>query len=239
MTPTLKKNSNAVIHESKHWHLQHIKVFADLPEEDKHELREISHMTSYRKHESICFPGQPSNTVYLLKQGRVKISQVNEKGQEAILSLLEPGEIFGEVEALSGVPRKTLVQALEPVLVCEISRENFECFLKRCPTVGMCILKTIGGRLQRIETKFSEMAFHSAPARLAKLLLQLGETMGEQDQDIIRLKVRLTHQNLANLIGTSRETVSALLGQFQRQGLLNQDRRQICLVDTDKLANIL
>ncbi len=238
MPQTLRKQSIDQLQHSKHWYLQQIKVFAELPEEDKKQLREISHMTSYRKHELICLPGQPSNTVYLLKQGRVKISQVNEKGQEAILSLLEQGEIFGEVEALSGMPRKTLVQALEPVVVCEITRENFERFLERCPTVGMCILKTIGGRLQRIEEKFSDMAFHSAPARLAKLLLQLAESMGEEDQGIIRLKVRLTHQNLANLIGTSRETVSTLLGQFQRQGILNQDRRQIHLVDTNKLANI-
>ncbi len=238
MTETLRKQSIEQLQHSKHWYLEKIHVFAELPEEDKKELREISHMTSYRKHEPIYFPGQPSNAVYLLKQGRIKIAQVNEKGQEAILSLLEPGEIFGEVEALSGMSRKTLVQALEPVLVCEISRENFEHFLERCPRVGICILKTIGGRLQRIETKFSDMAFHSAPARLAKLLLQLAESMGEEDQGIIRLKVRLTHQNLANLIGTSRETVSALLGQFQRQGILNQDRRQIHLVNTHKLANI-
>ncbi len=238
MTQALRKRSTRQLQDSKHWHLENIRVFANLPEEDKKELREISQMTSYRKHEPICFPGGPSDTVYLLKQGRVKISQVNEKGQEAILSLLEPGEIFGEVEALSGIPRQTLVRALEPVLICEISRENFERFLERCPKVGMCILKTIGGRLQRIETKFSDMVFHSAPARLAKLLLQLGETMGESDQGNIRLKVRLTHQNLASLIGTSRETVSALLGQFQRQGILNQDRRQIYLVDTNKLANV-
>ena len=104
--------------------------------------------------------------------------------------------------------------------------------------MGIRILKTVGGRLRQVESKFSDLVFHSAPARLAKLLLQLGKSMGERDQDTIRLNVRLTHQNLANLIGTSRETVSALLGQFQRQGLLIQDRRQICLVDTDKLANI-
>ena len=238
MTQSLKKIPIEHVHDSKHWYLKHIKVFADLPEEDKKELREISHMTSYRKHEQICFPGQPADTVYLLKQGRVKISRVNEKGQEAILCLLEPGEIFGEVEALSRKPRETLVQALEPVLVCEISRDNFEHFLERCPDAAIRILKTVGGRLREVESKFSDLVFHSAPARLAKLLVQLGESMGERDQDTIRLNIRLTHQNLANLIGTSRETVSALLGQFQRQGLLNQDRRQICLVDTNKLANI-
>jgi len=238
MTHTLKKHPIEHLHDSKHWYLKQIKVFAELPEEDKKELRGISHMTSYRKQEPICFPGQPANTVYLLKQGRVKISRVNEKGQEAAICLLEPGEIFGEVEALVGITRETLVQALESVLVCEITRENFERFLDRCPTVGIRILKTVGGRLRQVKSKFSDLVFHSAPARLAKLLLQLGKSMGKRDQDTIRLNIRLTHQNLANLIGTSRETVSALLGQFQRQGLLIQDRRQICLVDTDKLANI-
>ena len=238
MTQTLKKYSIEHLHESKHWFLNHIQVFADLPEEDKKELREMSHMTSYRKHEPICFPGQPADTVYLLKQGRVKIARVNEKGQEATICLLEPGEIFGEVEAMDGTPRETLVQALEPVLVCEITRENFLRFLDRCPAVGIHILKKIGGRLRDIESKFGDLVFQSAPARLAKLLLQLGESMGDREQDRIRLNVRLTHQNLANLIGTSRETVSALLSQFQRQGLLIQDRRQICLLNTDELANI-
>ena len=122
--------------------------------------------------------------------------------------------------------------------MCEITGEDFERFLDRCSTVGISILKTVGGRLRQVESKFCDLVFHSAPARFAKLLLQFGESMGERDQDTIRRNVRLTHQNLANLIGTSRETVSALLGQFQRQGLLLQDRRQICLVETDKLANI-
>ncbi len=238
MAQSLKNHPIEILRESKHWFLKHIHVFADLPEEDKKELREISHMTSYRKNDHICFPGQPADTVYLLKKGRVKISRVNGAGQEATICLLEPGEIFGEVEVLSQSTRETLVQALEPVLVCEITRENFLRFLDRCPTVGIQILKSVGGRLRHIESKFADLVFHSAPARLAKLLLQISESMGEHDQHLIRLNVRLTHQNLANLIGTSRETVSALLSQFQRQGLLIQDRRQICLLNTDELANI-
>ena len=238
MAQILKKHSIDDLHESECWELQQIKVFADLPKDKKQELREISHMTSYRKHEPICLPDQPADTVYLLNQGRVKIARVNEKGQEATICLLEAGEIFGEVEAMNGTRRETLVQALEPVLVCEITRENFLRFLDRCPAVGIHLLKKMGGRLKDIESKFSDLVFHSAPVRLAKLLLQLGETMGNRDKELIRLNVRLTHQDLANLIGTSRETVSALLGQFQRQGFLLQDRRQICLLDLDKLAKI-
>lgn len=238
MTQTLKKHSIEHFHESKHWYLQRIKVFAELPDDDKRELHNMSKMVSYRKHQAICFQGQPGDTVFFLKEGRVKISRVNENGQEATICLLEPGEIFGEVEAMDGTPHESLVQALEQVLVCEIARENFLRFLDKCPTVGIRILKTVGGRLKNIEAKYGDLVFHSAPARLAKLLVQLGDSMGDREQNSIRLNVRLTHQNLANLIGSSRETVSALLSQFQRQGLLIQDRRQICLLNTDQLANI-
>ena len=238
MTHTLKKPSIDLLHDSKHWYLKQIRVFADLPEKDKMKLHDISQMVSYKKHQTICFPGQPGKMVFLLKQGRVKISRVNGNGQEATICLLEPGEIFGEMEALNDIPHETQVQALEPALVCEITRDNFLRFIDRCPTAGIHLLKSVGGRLRNIESKFGDLVFHSAPARLAKLLLQLGDSMGDKEHDGIRLNIRLTHQNLANLIGTSRETVSAILSQFQRKGLLKQNRRQICLLNTKELANI-
>jgi len=211
------------MHQSNPWHRKQIKEFADLPEADKRELQEITQMVSNRKYEPNYLPGQPGDTVFLLKKGRVKISRLNEKGQEATICLLEPGEIFGEVEALGGIPRETLVQAQEPVFVCGIAREDFERFLDRCPAVGQRILKLMGGRLRYVESKVSDLVFGRAPARLAKLLLELSETMGEWDQGTIRLTVRLTHQNFANLIGNSRETISGLLSQFQHQGLMIQD----------------
>jgi CRP-like cAMP-binding protein len=151
---------------------------------------------------------------------------------------LEAGEIFGEVEVLGGIQRETMVQALEPVLVCEIHRDDFERFLERCPPVGNRLLKLMGGRLRYVESKLSDLVFRSAPARLAQLLLELSQSMGEYDEKGIRLNIRLTHQNLANLIGTSRETVSTLLRQFQRQGLVTQDHRFIFLHDPSRLAQI-
>lgn len=224
--------------QSKPWYLKQIKVFAGLSETDKRELHAITRMTSYAKHELIYLPGQPGNTVFALKKGRVKISRLNEDGREATICILETGEIFGEVEMLGGIPRETMVQAMEPVLVCEILREDFARFLDKCPPVGTRILKLMGGRLRYVESKLSDLVFRSAPARLARLLLELSETMGESDQGGIRLKVRLTHQNLANLIGTSRETVTALLSQFQRQGLVTQNHRYLYLLDPDRLARI-
>ncbi len=225
-------------HIKKPWYLKNIKVFSGLSAEERRELQEITRMESYGKNDYIYLPGEPGDIVYLLKKGRVKISRVSEEGREATLCILEAGEIFGEVEVLGGVQRESVVQAIEPTLVCEISREDFERYVYRNADVGGKVLKVIGHRLRQVETRLSDLVFRSAPARLAKLLLELGDTMGDFDNGGIRIRVRLTHQNLANLIGTSRETVSTLISQFQQQGLIIQEHRYILLMDREQLAQV-
>ena len=222
----------------KLWYLKRIHVFAGLSWKNMRELKRMTRMVSYRKNEPVYIPGDPSDTVYLLKKGRVKISKVSEEGREATLAILEAGEIFGEVEALQAVSRESMVQALEPVMVCEIRREDFERFLNQSPDVGGKIIKLISGRLRRIESRVSDLVFRSAPARLARTLLELSHSMGTSENGSIRLQTRLTHQNLANLIGTSRETVSTLMSQFTHHGLIAQDNRYILILDEDRLAKI-
>ena len=222
----------------KLWYLKRIHVFAGLSWKNMRELKRITRMVSYGKNEPVYIPGDPSDVVYLLKKGRVKVSKVSEDGREATLAILGPGEIFGELEALQAVSRESMVQALEPVMVCEIRREDFERFLDQTPDVGGKILKMIGGRLRRIESKVSDLVFRSAPARLARTLLELGQSMGISENGSIRLQTRLTHQNLANLIGTSRETVSSLMSQFAHHGLIAQDNRYILILDEDRLARV-
>ncbi len=222
----------------KLWYLKTIKLFAGLSSKEMRHMQRITRMETFEKGELVYLPGDPSDAVYLLKKGRVKISRVNNDGREAMLTILEPGEIFGEVEALSSDRRETLVQALEKVLVCEIQREEFDQYLHRYPHVGGRIIKLMGARLRAIESRVGELVFKSAPARLATILLNLSETMGEAEEKGIRLQARLTHQNFANLIGTSRETVSTLLSQFAQRGLVMQDHRHILILDKDRLAQV-
>ncbi len=218
--------------------LQSFTLFADLGKEELRTLRKMVQLVFYAKRVRIFHPGHPGQTVFLLKEGRVKISRLSEQGKEATVRIVEPRDIFGEVEALEGRTRETLAQTLEPVYVYEIRRENFEDFLNRFPEVRVQLLRLLGERLRYVETKLSDFVFRSAPARLAKLLLELGEKTGEVDSSGLRLTVRLTHQNLANLIGASRETVSAVLSQFQDQGLVSQDQRHIYLLNQSRLAEI-
>lgn len=230
--------ATATEESKKLWYLKKIKLFAGLSFQEMRHMRRITRMETFEKGELVYLPGDPSDAVYLLKKGRVKIFKVNDDGREVLLTILEPGEIFGEVEALSGDRRETLVQVLEKAMVCEIQRADFDQYLQRYPHVGGRIIKLMGVRLRAIETRVGELVFKSAPARLATVLLNLSETMGELNEQGVRLQARLTHQNLANLIGTSRETVSIMLNQFSKRGLVIQDHRHIIILDKDQLAKV-
>jgi CRP-like cAMP-binding protein len=226
-------------HASKKvWYLKTIKLFKELSWKEMRVLQQITKMESYQKNQPIYLPGDESDAVYLLKKGRVKISRVNDDGREIMLTILEPGEIFGEGEVLGGGNRETLVQTLEPTLVCEIQREDFNRYLQQFPHVGGCVTKLMGLRLRQVESRIGELVFKSAPARLAGVLLRLSESMGQQENGFIRLQARLTHQNLASLIGASRETVSTLISQFAQRGLILQDHRYILIKDKEKLAQV-
>jgi len=233
MEPVTESASN-----KKLWYLKRINVFSGLSWREMRELKRITRMVSYRKNDLVYLPGDPSDMVFLLKKGRVKISRLSEEGREATLAILEPGEIFGELEALQGIPRESMVQALEPVLICEIQREDFDRYLHQYPEVGGKVIKWFGWRLRQIETRVSDLVFKSAAARLAHLLLDLSHSMGIPENRCIRLQTRLTHQNLANLIGTSRETVSTLISQFVNHGLIAQANRYILILDENGLAKV-
>ena len=222
----------------KLWYLKNINVFSELSWQELSELKRITRMVDYRKNEPIYLPGEPSEQVYMLKKGRVKLSKVSSEGREATIAILEPGEIFGEVEVLNAIPRESMVEALEPVMVCEIQRSDFDRYLQTYPEVGGKVIKFMGGRLRQLETRVGDLVFKSAPARLASLLLELSETMGIVENGAVQLQIRLTHQNLANLIGTSRETVSTLMAQFVQRGLLKQERRYIWILDKNNLAKV-
>ena len=216
---------------SKYWFLKQIKLFSDLPEKDLQQMDSITRMEAVKRRQFIYLPGDAASTVFLLKAGRVKLSRVNEEGKEITLAILEPGEVFGEMEILEGMPRDTVAEALDDVSICVMNRSDFEQMLKKDPNTSIRLTKLIGMRLKRIESRIEDLVFRDVPARLAHLLLQLSEGIGANDQGEIRLPVKITHQELANLIGSTRETVSATLGDFKRKGLVNSNQRRISIRD--------
>ena len=136
-------------------------------------------MEEVKKRRPIYFPGDPSTTVYLLKKGRVKISSTAANGREVTFEILEPGEIFGELEVLQDAPRETIAEALDDTLICAISREDFDHYLRQHPDMTLKLTKLIGLRLKRIHHRVEDLVFRDVPARLAHLLLELKKTEGD------------------------------------------------------------
>ncbi len=224
---------------NKLWYLKHIKLFAGLSPAELQEMDRITRMQEVKKKQPIYLPGDPATTVYLLKKGRVKIASSDPSGKEVTFEILEAGEIFGELEVLEDSPRETLAEALDDALICAIRREDFDRYLREHPNLTVKLTKLIGLRLRKIQSQVEDLVFRDVPARLAHPLMELSRTEGVPEGPDIRIRVKLTHQEMANLIGCTRETVSNTLGHFRTQGLIRIDGRSIIVLNPHGLSRLV
>lgn len=223
---------------NKLWFLKHIRLFDGISPSEMEEMQRITRMEEVKKRQPLYLPGDPSSNVYLLKKGRVKIANTAPSGKEVTFEILEPGEVFGELEVLEDTPRSTSAETLDDTLICIIPRKDFDQYLAMHPNVTVKLTKLIGLRLRKIQSRVEDLVFRDVPVRLAHLLVGLSKTDGIADKQGTRLKAKLTHQEMANLIGCSRETVSATLGQFRDNGFISIEGRAITILKPDALAHL-
>lgn len=224
---------------NKLWFLKHIRLFDGISPSEMQEMERITRMEEVKKRQPLYLTGDPSNSVYLLKRGRVKIANTALSGKEVTFDIIEPGEVFGELDVLEDTPRSTSAETLDDALICVIPRKDFDQYLAMHPNVMIKLTKLIGLRLKKIQSRVEDLVFRDVPARLAHLLSELSKTDGVADKRGIRLTVKLTHQEMANLIGCSRETVSTTMGQFRDDGLIQMDGRTITIVNEKGLSKLL
>ena len=221
--------------QKKLWYLNNINLFKGLSHTELHEIERITKMQEIKKRQPIFMPGDPSNTVYLLKKGRVKISSSSASGKEVTFEILEPGEIFGELDAMEGSPHETMAEALDDVVICAIRREDFDRHVQKHPHLNVRLTKLIGFKFRKLESRIEDLVCRDVHARLAHLLLDLSQTTGSPQGAGVRINVKLTHHEMANLIGCARETVSTILGEFRVKGLIKIDGRSITIANSFEL----
>ena len=205
--------------------------------EVKH-LDDITFMKHYDKKDLIYLPGDVSDQVYMLKEGRVKISKLSEDGREITLVILEPGEIFGESALIDDKEtRSTVAEALENAYLCVISRKDFEEFINKKPELALSVTKLMGFRRRQIENMLEDLVFRGVHERLAILLLRLAERHGKEVDGKNLINISLTHYDYANLIGSTRETTTACLNDFKREGLIEFQKRKVVIIDEKGLKN--
>jgi len=227
------------ITSAKYWYLKQIKLFADLSDEDMKTMEAMTRMESVRKRQIIYIPGVSSFNKIPQVVSKQFPNQFLEDGREFTLVILEPGEIFGEIDALGNTSRDTMAAAMDDCNICVMRKEDFEKFLRMKPDIPIKLTKLIGLRIKRIENRIENLLYKDVPSRLARILLDLGDESGYIDNMGVRLNARLTHQELASLIASTRETVSLTLGEFRAKGLIEFNRKEIIIRNKNGLIKYL
>lgn len=223
--------------ESKLWHLQHINIFRDLTEEEILEIDERSKMKSFDKKVHIYFPNDPASVIYLLKSGRVKIVSFGTDDKEIIKTIVYPGEIFGELAITNeGQKRQDYAIAMDKeVKLCTMNREEMLEVLEGNARLRGSLTKVIGDRMMQLERRFESMIFFSAEERITLFLKNLAKKIGTPIGDEILLKHGLTHEEIGQLTGTSRQFVTTILNKMKSEDKIYMERNKILIRDIDGL----
>ena len=226
------------IRERKLEYLKQAKISCGLSDHDVERFGRIMRLASYRKGQVVFMPLDSADAVFVLHSGKIKLSRIGDDGRELTLAIVEPGETFGEVDVLAEHPRDAVAEVLEDGVIGIVAKTDFECFLQYQPQCCLNLSKLIGARVTRAEQRIESFVFLDAPERLAYLLLDLVRTVGIPCSDGLGAKISCTHQGLANIIGTTRETVSIVLGQLQEACLVGTGNRFVRILDEQRLDDL-
>ncbi len=214
-----------------YWHISRNNFFSQIAPDDIRQLEVASKIRKFKRGEPIYLPVDAADGVLLLTSGRVKLCHLTHEGKQSIFVFVEPGEIFGELSVVDGSSREEYAEAVESAQVVLIPRENVQWIMAKYPHVSLGITKLIGFRRRRIERRLKNLLFRSNRERLIYLILELVEQYGLTTENGVELRIKLSHQDLANIIGSTRETVTVVLGQLQTEGFLQIARRRLTVTD--------
>ncbi|MFZ2012607.1 MAG: Crp/Fnr family transcriptional regulator [Nocardioides sp.] len=214
------------------WCMSEVDIFADLDDAEMNALAEAAPMKTYSLGSLIYSPHQPVETLFILKGGRVRIFRISADGRALTTAIITPGTIFGEMVIVGQQMHDSFAEALDDVVVCVMTKADVRRLLLGDPRIATRISETLGRRLALIEQRLSDAVFKSVPQRIAATLtvMATARPLGRG------LQVHLTHEQLAALAGTSRETTTKVLGELADQGLISLGRGRVTIVDAAGLA---
>ncbi len=200
--------------------LANVTLFAGLSASDRAALSAALRRRQFAKDEVIFQKGDPGEALCIIAAGTVKIVLSSAEGKEILLALLGTGDFFGELSLLDGEPRSADAVAQDDCRLLLLRREDFLGFVRGHPQFAESLLRVLARRLRATDDIVDEAAFLDLPTRLARLLLRLARTHGRQERDGLVVGMRLTHGEVASMIGSSRESVNRCLKQWEREGLI-------------------
>ena len=210
--------------------LRNVSLFESLNQKELESLSDVTFTRTFSKDNVIILAEEEGDTLFILKKGQVKVSIVSEDGREVILSLLGSGSVFGELSLLDGKPRSANVVAIEETDLLMLRRTDFIQLIYKTPQIATALLAELASRLRKTDRQIEGLALLDVTSRISDTLLQLAAEQGVETVDGVTIHSRPTHQELANMSGTSRETVSRVLKRLEGQGYINCSGRKITIL---------
>lgn len=224
--------------KSKLWYLENFNLFEGLDQSTMKRLNTVTSMQEIKKSQPIYFAQDPSNSIFFLKKGRVKLTRTSADGKEMIVALINPGEVFGEMSIIDADERTDYAITMDECLICAISKNDFREFIEKNPDLNLKLTKLIGFRMRKYSERIEGLIFKDAQQRVITFILNLAEEQGKTIGDEIFVKPFLTHQDIASLTACSRQTVNAILTSLREDDLIDFDRRKLIIKNKNKLLKL-
>lgn len=229
------QDANARDEKRALWYLRKIPLLEGVPADKLSELAAAVEIREIPRRQVIYLPGDPGDRIFFINGGRVKCSKVTRDGKELTLAYRGAGELFGELCVLDGAPREEMAEAMKNAIITELPRETFHELLLADAAFAFKFATVVGQRRRQMETKLEHLVFRDVHAKLAALLIELAEQYGVESEQGVQIGLKITHQEMANLIGSTRETISLTLAQFKKKQLLDLLGRTVVILDQEGL----
>jgi CRP/FNR family transcriptional regulator, cyclic AMP receptor protein len=216
--------------------LSEVELFADLSAEEIAVFDRIAPARTYRSGELIFSQSQPVTALFILKSGRVRIFRVTEDGKALTMAILEPGAVFGEMLLVGQRMYDNYAEAIEDTSICQLSVRDVERYLLSDPRIAIRIARYLGDKVARLEERLTDLALRPLLARVASTLIRLAAPQRKSRSGSVT--IRITHDQLAGLLGATRESTSKAMADLATRDLIRQARGRIVLLDLDGLTII-
>lgn len=215
--------------------MKDLAIFSTLEFLEREQIGRLAGKKVYRKNEFIFREGEPADSIYLIKYGRVRLFKVSGGGKEITLDILKEDGIFGENTFFEDSEHTMSAQAMEDTFVCSCSKEHFSLLLQN-PRTALKIIQLLGKKLNDYTEKVASIAFRDVKGRISATLMRLAKEYGRPSPQGTTIDIDLTHQDLANLVNASRVMVTNVLGSLRQEGAIETRGHRITLLSWDKLS---
>ncbi len=239
MVHTWRRNSAKML-EKHHALLASIPLFAELSPSELSTVSALARVRSFAGREAVVVQSDPADALFAIIRGRLKVVSCGPDGRDTVLGIMAEGEVFGEVALLDGGTRSATVTAIEPCELLVVERQPFMELLGNSPAICVKLLGVLAKRLRRLSQRSEDAAFLDVPSRLARSLLDLASRFGERRERStdICIELKLSQQELGDLIGATRESINKHLSDWSRQGLVRMHAGRMIIANIESLRRI-